>query len=108
VGTPHRCARDHRVRRPADATIDALRLHGEGPGLANVHDPYQRVAFSASPLDVADVWVDGVARVRAGRITAGDPKAWVRASRPLAAELVTRAGLHDLSVMAMTRPGGDE
>lgn len=81
---------------------DIVRLHGNGPGMANVHDPYQRVVFCASPLDVADVWVDGVARVKDGRITAGDPAEWVRASRPLAAELVSRAGLHELSALAFT------
>jgi cytosine/adenosine deaminase-related metal-dependent hydrolase len=85
---------------------DIVRLHGDGPGMANIHDPYQRVAFCASPLDVADVWVDGEARVRGGQVTAGDVTEWVRASKPLAAELVTKAGLQDLSALA--RSGGDE
>jgi cytosine/adenosine deaminase-related metal-dependent hydrolase len=79
---------------------DIVRFHGNGPGLANVHDPYQRVAFCASPLDVADVWVDGIARVEGGKITAGDAREWVRMSKPLAAELVTRAGLQELSALA--------
>jgi 5-methylthioadenosine/S-adenosylhomocysteine deaminase len=86
---------------------DVLRLHGDGPGVANVHDAYQRVVFCAGPRDVADVWVDGEARVRDGRITAGELSEWVRASKPLAAELVRRAGLYDLSALAGTAGGSD-
>jgi cytosine/adenosine deaminase-related metal-dependent hydrolase len=85
---------------------DVLRLHGDGPGLANVHDPYQRVVFCASTRDVADVWVDGIARVRDGDLLGGDLREWVRASKPLAAELVRKAGLHDLSALAALPIGG--
>lgn len=83
---------------------DIVRMRGDLPGLANIHDPYQRVVFSSSPLDVADVWVDGVQRVADGTITAGDVREWVAASKPLAQDLVTRAGLGELSVLA--REGG--
>ena len=79
---------------------DVLRMRGDLPGLANVHDPYQRVVYSSGPPDVADVWVDGLRRVANGAITAGDLHEWVAASRPLAADLVTRAGLTDQSVLA--------
>lgn len=79
---------------------DLVRFHGNGPGLANVHDPYQRVVFCTSPLDIADVWVDGLLRVAQGRLTSGDPTEWVKASKPLASELVTRAGLHQYSALA--------
>jgi cytosine/adenosine deaminase-related metal-dependent hydrolase len=70
---------------------DVVRFHGHGPGLANIHDPYQQLVYCTSPLDVADVWVDGRPRVRGSLIDD---------SRPLAAELVTRAGMQDLSCLA--------
>jgi len=79
---------------------DVVRMRGDLPGLANIHDPYQRVVYSSGPADVADVWVDGIRRVANGAITAGDIHAWVAASKPLAADLVTRAGLQDRSVLA--------
>ncbi|MGE0881300.1 MAG: amidohydrolase family protein [Acidimicrobiia bacterium] len=79
---------------------DVVRFHGNGPGLANVHDPYQRIVFCAAAGDVADVWVDGVRRVSDGAVTAGSVSDWVAASRPLAADLVTKAGLHRYSVLA--------
>ena len=85
---------------------DVVRLRGDRPGLANVHDPYQRVVYCASPLDVADVWIDGIMRVDNGRVTAGDVGAWVAASKPLARELVTKAGLIDQSWLA--RPAAAE
>jgi cytosine/adenosine deaminase-related metal-dependent hydrolase len=65
---------------------------GDRPGLANVHDPRQQVVYCASPVDVADVWVDGVRRVADGELVDHDLASLVEASRPLAAELVTRAG----------------
>jgi cytosine/adenosine deaminase-related metal-dependent hydrolase len=79
---------------------DVLRLGGSRPGLANVHDPRQQVVYCASPADVADVWVDGVHRVASGRLVGHDLAALVEAGRPLAAELVTRAGLSEYSHLA--------
>ncbi len=79
---------------------DIVRFHGLGAGLATVHDPYQQLVYCASPQDVADVWVDGVARVRGGSLVDLDLPALVAASRPLADELVTRAGMQDLSCRA--------
>jgi 5-methylthioadenosine/S-adenosylhomocysteine deaminase len=79
---------------------DVLRLGGSRPGLANVHDPRQQVVYCASPADVADVWVDGVHRVASGRLVGHDLAALVEASRPLAAELVSRAGLSEYSHLA--------
>jgi 5-methylthioadenosine/S-adenosylhomocysteine deaminase len=49
---------------------------------------------------VADVWVDGVRRVADGRLVDHDLAALVEASRPLAAKLVTRAGLGQYSRLA--------
>jgi 5-methylthioadenosine/S-adenosylhomocysteine deaminase len=76
---------------------DLVRLRGDRPGLANVHDPRQQVVYCASATDVADVWVDGERRVADGRLVGHDLAALVEASRPLAAELATRAGLGGLS-----------
>jgi 5-methylthioadenosine/S-adenosylhomocysteine deaminase len=69
---------------------DVVRLRGDRPGLANVHDPRQQVVYCASVADVADVWVDGARRVADGRLVGHDLAALVEASRPLAAELVAR------------------
>jgi 5-methylthioadenosine/S-adenosylhomocysteine deaminase len=79
---------------------DLVRLRGDRPALANVHDPHQQVVYCASPADVADVWVDGVRRVADGRLVDHELAALVEASRPLAADLVTRARLGDLSRLA--------
>ena len=38
---------------------DVVRLAGDRPGLANVHDPYAQLVYGAGPADVADVWVGG-------------------------------------------------
>jgi 5-methylthioadenosine/S-adenosylhomocysteine deaminase len=76
---------------------DLVRLRGDRPGLANVHDPRQQVVYCTSPADVADVWVDGERRVADGRLVGHDLAALVEASRPLAADLATRAGLGGLS-----------
>jgi cytosine/adenosine deaminase-related metal-dependent hydrolase len=70
-----------------------VRFGAERPGLVNVHDPRQQVVDAASFADVADVWVDGERRVAGGRLVGHDLTALVRASRPLAAELVRRADL---------------
>jgi len=79
---------------------DLVRLRGDRPGLANVHDPRQQVVYCTSPADVADVWVDGARRVADGCLVGHDLAALVSASRPLAAELATRAGLGGLSRLA--------
>jgi 5-methylthioadenosine/S-adenosylhomocysteine deaminase len=79
---------------------DLVRLRGDRPGLANVHDPGQQVVYCASPADVEDVWVDGVRRVAGGELVGHDLAALVEASRPLAAELAGRAGLGAFSRLA--------
>jgi len=68
--------------------------------LANIHDPYQQVIYAASPLDVADVWVDGVRLLADGQPVGHDLRGLVEASRPLARELVERAGLAEYSWLA--------
>jgi 5-methylthioadenosine/S-adenosylhomocysteine deaminase len=79
---------------------DLVRLGGDGPALANVHDPGQQIVYCTSPADVADVWVDGERRVDAGRLVGHELADLVRASRPAAQELVTRAGLGAFSRLA--------
>jgi cytosine/adenosine deaminase-related metal-dependent hydrolase len=79
---------------------DVVRLRGDAPGLANVHDPAQQVVYCTSPVDVADVWVDGRRRVAGGRLVGHDLTALVRSSRALAEDLVTRAGLGEYSQLA--------
>jgi 5-methylthioadenosine/S-adenosylhomocysteine deaminase len=92
---------DHRVGSLEEGKrADVVRLRGDRPGLANVHDPRQQVVYCASAADVADVWVDGVRRVADGRLVGHDLAALVEASRPLAADLVARAGLQGLSRLA--------
>jgi hypothetical protein len=60
-----------------------------------------RVALHVLAMtDVADVWVDGRRRVVDGELVGSDLAELVAASRPLAAELVTRAGLEGLSRLA--------
>jgi cytosine/adenosine deaminase-related metal-dependent hydrolase len=77
-----------------------VRLRGDRPGLANVHDPRQQVVYCTSPADVADVWVDGARRVMDGHLVDHDLAALVEASRPLAADLARRAGLGKFSRLA--------
>jgi 5-methylthioadenosine/S-adenosylhomocysteine deaminase len=79
---------------------DIVRLDADRAGLANIHDPYQQVVYCTSPADVADVWVDGAHRVADGHLVDHDLAALVEASRPLAAELVTRADLDEFSHLA--------
>lgn len=81
---------------------DIVRFSGLGPGLANIHDPYERLVYCASPRDVADVWVDGAQRVADGELVGADLRRLVLDSKPAAVELVTRAGLGELSVLART------
>jgi 5-methylthioadenosine/S-adenosylhomocysteine deaminase len=79
---------------------DLIRLAGDRPALANIHDPRQQVAYCGQAADVADVWVDGRRRVAGGRLVDHDPTALVEASRPLAKDLVTRARLGEFSQLA--------
>lgn len=79
---------------------DIVRFCGDGPGLANVHDPYQQIVYCASSRDVADVWVDGRRILREGSLTTIDERLVVEASRPLARELARRAGLDRYSCLA--------
>jgi 5-methylthioadenosine/S-adenosylhomocysteine deaminase len=72
---------------------DLVRLGGDGPGLAVIHDPYQNVAYSAGPHDVADVWVAGRALLRDGELVDANAFAVHGEARRLASELARTAGL---------------
>ena len=79
---------------------DIVVFDGEGPALANVHDPYQKVAYCSSPADVKDVWVAGERSVANGEVTRVDPAEVVARSRELSRTLVGNAGLRGLSILA--------
>ncbi|WP_240181806.1 amidohydrolase family protein [Nocardioides sp. 616] len=85
---------------------DVVVLDGTGPTLASVHDPYQAVVFVAGSREVKEVWVDGRLSVADFEVVNVDPREVARESRPVTAELVTRAGLGHLSALAgQPRPG---
>ncbi len=66
---------------------DIVRLAGDRPGLANVHDPYAQLVYCAGPTDVADVWVAG-RRLLADRVhTTVDVADVIARSRELATKL---------------------
>jgi cytosine/adenosine deaminase-related metal-dependent hydrolase len=79
---------------------DIVVFDGDSPALANVHDPFQAVVWVAGPSEVRDVWVAGRRSVIDGRIVTVDVADEVARARPLARELVTRAGLGHLSALA--------
>ena len=79
---------------------DLVVFDGGSPALANIHDPFQAVVYCAGPRDITDVWVGGERSVAGGEIVHVDPAEAVERSRPLARELVRRAGLGEYSALA--------
>jgi 5-methylthioadenosine/S-adenosylhomocysteine deaminase len=79
---------------------DIVRFSGRSWGAANVHDPYQSIVYQCSPGDIADVWCDGRPLVADGALTTVDVASVVQASRPIAEDIVQRAGMSGLSVLA--------
>jgi hypothetical protein len=65
----------------------------------------QQVVYCASPADVGDVWWTATAGSPTGALVGHDLAALVEADRPLAAEPVTRAGLAELSRLAVSDGG---
>ncbi|MCD4524035.1 amidohydrolase family protein [Nocardioides sp. cx-173] len=90
----------------AGKQADIVVLDGTGPTLANVHDPYQAVVFVAGSREVKEVWVGGRASLLDFEVTAVDPAEVAARSRPVAADLVRRAGLAHLSVLAGSGSAG--
>lgn len=80
---------------------DLVVFDGDGPTLANVHDPFQAIVFVAGSREVAEVWVDGEPSLLDGDVVRVDAREVATRSRPAAAELATRAGLTDLSALAV-------
>jgi cytosine/adenosine deaminase-related metal-dependent hydrolase len=76
---------------------DVIRLTGESCRLAYVHDPYQQVAYSASPGDVVDVWVQGRRLLKNGSVQTVREAEVVRQARGQAEQLFHDAGLEQLS-----------
>lgn len=62
------------------------------PAMAPVHDPVSALVYSALGHEVTDVFVDGHAVMRGGRIASVDERAVLALSRKAATELTTRAG----------------
>jgi 5-methylthioadenosine/S-adenosylhomocysteine deaminase len=79
---------------------DIVLLDGNTPELATIHDPWQQVVYCATARCVADVWVDGARRVRAGRLLGADVGALAAEARELGRDLAVRAGLGAESVYA--------
>lgn len=79
---------------------DLVVFDGGSPALANIHDPFQAIVYCAGPREVKDVWVAGQRRVANGELLSVDVPALVRESRKLARDLVRRAGLGELSLLA--------
>jgi cytosine/adenosine deaminase-related metal-dependent hydrolase len=85
---------------------DVVRFAGDGVRLAYVHDPYQQLAFCAGPDDIKDVWVAGRHVLADRRLTTVNEAEIITEARRCSADLVTAAGLQELSAMA--RPNGRE
>ena len=85
---------------------DVVRFAGDGVRLAYVHDPYQQLAFCASPDDISDVWVAGRHVLADRHLTTVNETEIIAEARRCSADLATAAGLQELSAMA--RPNGPE
>lgn len=79
---------------------DIVVFGGDDVTLANIHDPYQAIVFVAGSREIKEVWVDGRRSVADGEVITADVAEMAERSRPLARELVTRAGLAHLSALA--------
>ncbi|MFN7149641.1 MAG: amidohydrolase family protein [Microthrixaceae bacterium] len=79
---------------------DLVVFDGDHPAMANVHDPYQKIAYCSSPDTVRDVWVAGRRSVEDGRVVTVDVARTVDRSRELSRDLVTAAGLGRYSLLA--------
>ncbi len=79
---------------------DIVVFDGGTAALANVHDPYQKVAYCASPGDVKDVWVAGRRSVRDRSVQNVEEAEVIARSRELSRRLITQADLGALSLLA--------
>ena len=79
---------------------DVAVFSGEWPGTAVVHDPYQQIVYGASPRDVSDVWIDGVRRMKDGKIEGIDLHGVMEKARTLAATISKNSNIKDFSCLA--------
>lgn len=86
---------------------DLVVFDGDAPAMANVHDPYQKVAYCASPDTVKDVWVAGSRSVVDGTVVGVDVAGVVARSRELARELSINAGLGSYSLLSASTSSPD-
>lgn len=93
---------DHVGSIEVGKAADLVVFDGEHPAMANVHDPYQKVAYCSSPDTVRDVWVAGRRSVVGGRVVTVDVRRTVARSRELSRQLVSVAGLGAYSLLAET------
>ncbi len=68
-------------------------LMGGTVELANIHDPYQQVAFCTSPRSVSDVWVDGRRLLAERELQTVNEAEQIEICRPLARQLAEESGL---------------
>ncbi len=71
---------------------DIVVVGTDHPAMAPVHDPVSALVYSALGHEVTDVFIDGRAVMRGGRVTSVDESAVMALSRKAADELTTRAG----------------
>jgi 5-methylthioadenosine/S-adenosylhomocysteine deaminase len=71
---------------------DIVVVGTDHPAMAPVHDPVSALVYSALGHEVTDVFVDGRAVMRGGRIVSVDERAVLALSRKAAHALTTRAG----------------
>lgn len=81
-------------------TADIVVFDGETATLSNVHDPFQAIVFVAGSREVSEVWIDGQISLESGEVVTIDVADIVRRSRPLAEQLMRKAGLGRLSALA--------
>jgi cytosine/adenosine deaminase-related metal-dependent hydrolase len=79
---------------------DVVLLDGNTPELAAIHDPWQQIVYCATSRCVSHVWVDGAARVAAGRLVEQELREIVVEARAQAVDLAQRAELDGESVLA--------
>lgn len=72
---------------------DIVLFDGDSPALANVHDPFGSIVFTAGASNVARVWIDGEPVLEDGEPVNVDVAEVVSRSRPLSLNLLKKAGI---------------
>ena len=79
---------------------DVQLLDGNGPELAVLHDPFQQIAYGATPRSVSEVWVDGELRVTGSETVGIDRSALAAEARESARDLAIRGDMKGESAYA--------